>query len=112
MVGGLATLVDLAITTILFVVSSFNENIITTLAFISAFWVSYFGHRYFTFKSSGSVKAFFALAISTLILRNLIVYALVYVGIGGYISLILGMLIVTGITYFISKYKIFNHSGE
>ena len=50
-IGGLATVVDLVMTTVLVFTTSFHENLITSIAFITAFWVSFFGHRYFTFKA-------------------------------------------------------------
>ena len=58
-VGGAATLVDLAVTTALVFATSLHENIITSVAFITAFWVSYFGHKNFTFKKDGSAVSFF-----------------------------------------------------
>ena len=106
-VGGLATVVDLLVTTVLFFATDFNENAITSLALIIAFWVSFFGHRYFTFKKKGSPVKFFVLAISTLLLRNLIVFLLVTVGIHGYAALLTAIVVVTAITYFFSKYKVF-----
>ena len=59
-VGGLATVVDLVMTTVLVFTTSFHENLIISFAFITAFWVSFFGHRYFTFKAKGSPVSFFA----------------------------------------------------
>lgn len=109
-VGGLATVVDLTVTTVLVFITNLHENLITSVAFIIAFWVSYFGHRYFTFKANGSVVAFFLLAIATLILRNIIVYLLLLADIRGFAALITAMIIVTVITYAVAKIKIFKHN--
>lgn len=109
-VGGLATVVDLTVTTVLVFTTHLHENLITSVAFIIAFWVSYFGHRYFTFKANGSVGAFFLLAIATLILRNIIVYLLLLTDIRGFAALITAMIIVTVITYAVAKIKIFKHN--
>jgi putative flippase GtrA len=87
--------------------SSFHENIITSIAFITAFWVSFFGHRYFTFKKKGSPVSFFILSISTFLLRNVFVLALVSIDIRGYYALISSMVLVTAITYFVAKFKVF-----
>lgn len=106
-VGGAATLSDLAITIALELMTALNENAVTSIAFICAFWVSFFGHRYFTFKKEGSVFAFFALAISTLVLRNIIVWLLVKYVVEGLPALIIAMAVVTVITYFIAKFKVF-----
>ena len=106
-VGGAATVTDLAVTILLSYFTDFNENIITSSAFIIAFWVSYFGHRYFTFKKKGSVLAFFSLAVTTLILRNIIVFLLVRFVIDGLAALIIAMALVTVITFVIAKFKVF-----
>lgn len=107
-VGGLATLVDLAVTTLLVFTTGFNANIITTVAFLTAFFVSFFGHRYFTFKKNGSMLSFLILAVSTLILRNIFVWVLQHIlNVGVYPSLIAAMILVTAITYFVAKFKVF-----
>ncbi len=106
-VGGAATLVDLAVTTILVFATTLHENIITSAAFITAFWVSYFGHKNFTFKKNGSAISFFILAVSTLVIRNIIVWGLVLCNIRGLPALITAMVAVTAITYFVAKFKIF-----
>ena len=106
-VGGAATAVDLSITIVMELFTNFSENVITTTAFLCAFWVSYFGHRYITFKKAGNMGAFFALAISTLLLRNVIVYLLVKYVVSGLPALIVAMAVVTIITYIIAKFKIF-----
>ena len=66
-VGGMSTVVDLVVTTVLVFTTALNANFITTIAFLTAFLVSFFGHRYFTFKRKGSILSFFALAVSTLV---------------------------------------------
>ena len=104
-VGGAATAVDLSITIVMELFTDFSENVITTTAFLCAFWVSY--HRYITFKKAGNMGAFFALAISTLLLRNVIVYLLVKYVVSGLPALIAAMAVVTIITYVIAKFKIF-----
>ena len=46
-VGGMSTVVDLVVTTVLVFTTALNANFITTIAFLTAFLVSFFGHRYF-----------------------------------------------------------------
>lgn len=107
-VGGMATVVDLAVTTALVFTTELNANFITTIAFLTAFLVSFFGHRYFTFKKKGSMLSFFALAVCTLILRNIFVWFLLHIlNVGNYPSLIASMVLVTAITYFVAKFKVF-----
>ncbi len=112
-VGGLATVVDLAVTFILVYGLDMgqHENIVTSIAFAIAFFVSYFGHRFFTFHKSGSALKFLALALSTLALRNVIVWLLTYFDImRGIAPLILAMALVTIITYIVSKFGIFKEN--
>ncbi len=109
-VGGLATVVDLIVTFALVYGLDMgqHENIVTSCAFAIAFFVSYFGHRFFTFHKSGSAVKFLALALSTLVLRNVIVWLLTDFDImRGIAPLILAMALVTVITYIVSKFGIF-----
>ena len=108
-VGGLATAVDLAVTITL--VYGFDlgqsENLVTTVAFATAFLVSYFGHRFFTFQKNGKASSFLLLALSTLTLRNLIVWFLTEYVMRGIVPLVIAMALVTIITYLVSKFGIF-----
>ena len=99
-VGGMST--------VLVFTTALNANFITTIAFLTAFLVSFFGHRYFTFKRKGSILSFFALAVSTLILRNIFVWFMLHIlNLSNYPALIIAMVLVTGITYFVAKFKVF-----
>lgn len=107
-VGGMSTVVDLVVTTVLVFTTALNANFITTIAFLTAFLVSFFGHRYFTFKRKGSILSFFVLAVSTLILRNIFVWFMLHIlNLSNYPALIIAMVLVTGITYFVAKFKVF-----
>lgn len=107
-VGGLATLVDLAVTvSLVYFVPHLHENIVTTIAFFVAFFVSYFGHRHVTFQREGSLVKFFALSFSMLILRNIIVWVLVTYVMRGLIPIVAAMILVTGITFVVSKLLVF-----
>ena len=91
-VGGMSTVVDLVVTTVLVFTTALNANFITTIAFLTAFLVSFFGHRYFTFKRKGSMLSFFALAVSTLILRNIFVWFMLHIlNLSNYPALIIAM---------------------
>ena len=107
-VGGMSTVVDLVVTTVLVFTTALNANFITTIAFLTAFLVSFFGHRYFTFKRKGSMLSFFALAVSTLILRNIFVWFMLHIlNLSNYPALIIAMVLVSAITYFVAKFKVF-----
>ena len=110
-VGGAATVTDLAVSIVLFFAyPGMSENVITTCAFCIAFFVSYFGHRYFTFKQEGNILKFLALSCSMLVLRNIIVFVLVRIWMPGLTPIVLAMALVTVITYLISKYMVFKQN--
>lgn len=107
-IGSLATLTDLCVTLLLFfLVPGIHENVVTTATFCTAFFVSYYGHRYVTFRQSGSMLRFFLLSGSMLLLRNILVFIFVTYWMRGLIPIITAMALVTVITYLISKYKVF-----
>ncbi len=70
-VGVVATLVHLGVAGLAFMVwptiSPFLANL---MAFVVAFQVSFWGHRRFTFRRSGSAHRFFVLALSGFALNN------------------------------------------
>lgn len=107
LVGGLATLVDLCVTVALLYLTTLHENVITTLAFMVAFFVSFFGHSKVTFQRSGNIFKFFALALSMLVLRNVLVFLLVTYVMRGLVPIVFSMVVVTGITFIISKKFVF-----
>ncbi|SPT68425.1 GtrA-like protein [Anaerobiospirillum thomasii] len=107
LVGSAATLTDLIISAALIYMTPLSENAITTIAFAIAFFVSYFGHKNYTFKKDGKMLSFLALALGMLLLRNIIVYYLVLYVIAGLPALVIAMIFVTGITYLVSKFFVF-----
>ncbi len=107
-VGGAATVADLAASIVLLYVFYLHENIVTTLAFLCAFFVSYLGHRNFTFKKSGSVLKFLLVSVSMLITRNVLVFLFMTVfGWHALKPLIISMALVMIITFLLSKYLVF-----
>lgn len=107
-IGGLATITDLVVTICLFFMfPSLHENIVTTIAFLIAFFVSYFGHSKVTFQKEGSIVKFFALSFSMLLLRNVILFLLVTFVMRGLIPIIISMILVTAITFVVSKFFVF-----
>ena len=107
LVGGAATLTDLSVSVFLLYVLHLHENAVTTLAFAVAFVVSYCGHRSFTFHKAGSALRFLGVALSMLVLRNLIVALLLSMGLSGLLPLIIAMALVTVLTYMASKTLVF-----
>ncbi|HSP32131.1 MAG TPA: GtrA family protein [Halomonas sp.] len=70
-VGALATLVHLAVAGAMFMawplISPFLANLV---AFVTAFQVSFWGHRHFTFRRDGRWYRFFILALGGFALNN------------------------------------------
>jgi putative flippase GtrA len=82
-VGGFTTIVHVQVGLIvhhLFGLEPFNANLV---AFCVGFFVSYYGHRTYTFRSPGrvsrSMPRFFVIAATSLALNQIIVYGVVNV---------------------------------
>ncbi|WP_108650421.1 GtrA family protein [Dongshaea marina] len=108
LVGGGATLVDLATSVALFHVwPNISEHLVTTLAFAVAFWFSFFGHRYITFQKHGAAGKFLLVALFALAVRNLLLTGLLWGGLSGLLPVVIATLTVTILTYLLSKIWVF-----
>ncbi|MBR7003083.1 MAG: GtrA family protein [Neisseriaceae bacterium] len=106
-VGVAATLTDLWVAWLIWRFFGLHETACAVIGFAVAFWVSFFGHRFFTFQKTGNPLKFLALAVSMLALREVMIYGLTLVGVRGFMALFIPLCTVTLITFFISKYQIF-----
>ena len=106
-VGIAATLTDLCVSWLVWHIFAWHETLAAVIGFAVAFWVSYFGHRFFTFRTFGNPFQFFLLAVSMLGLREVMIYGLTAVGVRGFVALFIPLCVVTMITFVISKYKVF-----
>lgn len=106
-VGIAATLTDLGVSTLLLKIFGWHETVCAAIGFAVAFWVSFFGHRFFTFRTFGNPFKFFLLAVSMLLLREIMIYSLTAIGIRGFMALFIPLCAVTLITFVVSNYKIF-----
>ena len=106
-VGIAATLTDLGVSSLLLKIFGWYETVCAAIGFAVAFWVSFFGHRFFTFRTFGNPFKFFLLAISMLLLREIMIYSLTAIGVRGFMALFIPLCAVTLITFVVSKYKIF-----
>lgn len=106
-VGIAATLTDLGVSTLLLKIFGWHETVCAAIGFAVAFWVSFFGHRFFTFRTFGNPFKFFLLAVSMLLLREIMIYSLTAIGVRGFMALFIPLCAVTLITFVVSKYKIF-----
>lgn len=106
-VGVAATLTDLCVSWLVWRVFGLHETLAAVIGFAVAFWVSYFGHRFFTFRTFGNPFKFFLLAVSMLALREVMIFGLTMMDIRGFAALFIPLCAVTLITFIISKYKVF-----
>lgn len=108
LVGGGATLVDLGTSIALFHAwPAISEHWVTTIAFMIAFWFSFFGHRYITFQKQGTIGKFLLVALFSLAVRNLILSGLLFAGLSGLLPVVIATLTVTVLTYILSRVWVF-----
>lgn len=90
--------------------------------FVVAFWVSYFGHRHWTFSDAVASHAdgahpsfirFLAVALLGFCMNQLLFYLLLrYVGLPYYVALALVVFTVAVMTYVLSKLWAFRHAAH
>ncbi len=86
------------------------EEVVSAISFFVGFIVSYYGHALYTFKSGTSYRRLFkllSLAMFNLVIRTLIISFEKSVGIDGYLSIVVSLVIVTVVSYVVSKYWVF-----
>ena len=108
LVGGGAALIDLGTSTLmLWRWPHLAENLVSTSAFFVAFWFSFFGHRYITFQKHGAVGKFLMVALFSLAVRNVLLLALLWIGLSGLLPIVIATLAVTILTYLLSRVWVF-----
>ena len=111
--GGLTTIVHIIVGLVAhhsWGLAPFNANLV---AFSAGFFVSYFGHRSVTFRSTGrvsrSMPRFFLIAATSLFLNQVIVYSIVNVMAQPYwLALCVMVAVVPAFTYILSRLWAFN----
>ncbi len=106
-VGSLATLTDLVSSLILLYWFHFHENMVTTVAFATAFMVSFWGHQHYTFKVKGSIVKFLLIALLMLFCRNILVSFMLYLGLRGILAVLIAAAAVMMLTFVLSKTMVF-----
>ena len=108
LVGGGATQIDLGTSTLmLWRWPHLAENLVSSSAFFVAFWFSFFGHRYITFQKHGAVGKFLMVALFSLAVRNVLLLALLWIGLSGLLPIVIATLAVTILTYLLSRVWVF-----
>ncbi len=107
-VGGGATATHLLVAWLCFwrypQASEFGVNLV---AFSLAFWVSFIGHRFFTFNKPGSVRKFLIVALFSYGMNNLLLTVFIWMGLGGWPAIAIATLTVPLATYILARIWVF-----
>lgn len=106
-VGGAATLTNLLIAWMVWRVFNLHETVAVGIGFVVAFFVSYFGHRFFTFQKFGGIFKFFLLSVTMLGVYEIMVFGLTAIGVRGFWAMFIPLAAVTLMTFVMSKYAVF-----
>lgn len=113
-VGGMATLTHLltalCLTSVLW--QDLSVYIVNFLSFMTAFFVSYIGHRYITFCQSGSIIKFFVIALGGFIMNNIVLFFVTHMGLKDFIAIATSTIFVPIVTYTFSKLWAFNKGAK
>ncbi len=112
--GSTSATVDLLILYILYSVLHLQYLVSAVLAFIVAFWVSFFLHKFWTFQNHSlhkverQVGMYFASSLFGLSANTLLMYVFVSIfGVGVILSQVFVGIIVACMTFFISRHVVF-----
>lgn len=104
MIGGLATLTHLACALVLTrTMPGTSIYVVNAAAFAVAFFVSFYGHTYVTFRRGGSMTKFFVVAIAGFALNNLLLHGARRLGASHEWALVLAIGLVPVFTYIASS---------
>lgn len=92
------------------------EEVVSVVAFGIAFFVSFFGHSSFSFHKKRNLSVLLRLLtvnVGALLLRVLIIYLIkILLGLNGYVPVVTAMVIVTAISYVLSRFWVFNKAQD
>ncbi|EKT4523094.1 GtrA family protein [Pseudomonas putida] len=104
LVGGIATIVHMSFATVaLALVADLSPFLANLIAFAVAFLVSFYGHRHLTFLTRGNIRRFLVVAVAGFALNNLILYAILVLGVPKLISIIIATACVPVMSYLVSS---------
>ena len=87
-----------------------NPYLVNFLAYAVGFLVSYYGHRYLTFKTAGSMVRFLLVALTGFALNNLLVTALLAASASSFMAILIATAIVPVLTYMVSSLWVFKRA--
>ncbi|MCL1127453.1 GtrA family protein [Shewanella surugensis] len=109
LVGVLATIVHLSVSRLVFFYqANFPEFGVNAIAFSIAFFVSFWGHKHFTFQVNGSMMKFLGVSLLGFVVNNILLFYIINAGfLTGWNAILLSTLSVPILTYFLSKLWVF-----
>ena len=110
-IGLLATAVHLLVASLCFLVGGLQELPANILAFAVAFPVSYFGHRYFTFRTAGSAIRFLMVSGASFVANNTILVALLEIlELEGVYAITAALVLTPVMVFLLSRYWVFGNN--
>ena len=108
LVGGFATLTHLGVAALLVQrFASLNVFTVNLLAFTCAFWVSFAGHRYFTFRTKGSVLKFLVSSLVGLAVNNTFLAVAFWMSSAELLSIVTAATIAPVVVFILSRFWVF-----
>ena len=89
-----------------------NPYLVNFIGYGLGFFVSYFGHRYLTFRTKGSMGRFFLVVLVGFVLNNLIVTILLAVSASSFFAILVATAAVPVLTYIASSRWVFRRPGK
>jgi putative flippase GtrA len=97
---------------ILFLQPLANPYLVNFLGYALGFFVSYFGHRYLTFRTSGSMSRFLLVVVAGFGLNNLLVSLLLAASASSFLAILIATAAVPVLTYVASSRWVFRRLGN
>lgn len=107
-VGGAATATHMAVAAALLLSVTWPVWLTNVIAFAVAFWISFFGHRHFTFKKAGSPARFLGAAMTGLAVNNVFLFTVLWATGNELISVVLAAVAAPVAVFTISRVWVFN----
>jgi putative flippase GtrA len=112
-VGGCATLTHIGFAWLfLFQYPLANPYLVNSIGYGLGFFVSYFGHRYLTFRTTGSMARFLLVVLAGFGLNNLIVTLLLALSASSFFAILVATAAVPVLTYIASSRWVFRRLGK
>ena len=89
-----------------------NPFLVNSAGYALGFFVSYFGHRYLTFRTTGSMGRFLLVVIAGFGLNNLLVALLLAVSASSFLAILVATATVPVLTYVASSRWVFRRLGD